>query len=95
MANQLKYEDSPYLQQHSDNPVNWLPWNKKSLKKAEISRKPIFLSIGYSSCHWCHVMEEESFSNQEVANILNKYFIAIKVGQRGATRFRSILSKSI
>jgi uncharacterized protein YyaL (SSP411 family) len=79
LKNLLKHEDSPYLKQHSDNPVHWMPWGKKSLKKAKQSKKPIFLSIGYSSCHWCHVMEEESFENENVAKILNKYFISIKV----------------
>jgi len=62
-ANALKYEDSPYLQQHANNPVNWYPWGKKALQKAKKENKLIFLSIGYSTCHWCHVMEHESFEN--------------------------------
>ena len=62
--NQLKNESSPYLLQHSENPVAWLPWNKESLAKAQLEDKPILLSIGYSACHWCHVMEKEAFMNK-------------------------------
>jgi len=79
MANHLKNELSPYLQQHADNPVDWYPWGDEAFEKAQKENKPIFLSIGYSSCHWCHVMEKESFENEESAKLLNKYFIAIKV----------------
>jgi len=79
MANELKYADSPYLLQHANNPVNWHMLNEKTLKKAKEENKLIFLSIGYSTCHWCHVMERESFENEEIAKILNKYFIPIKV----------------
>ena len=79
MANHLKNEHSPYLQQHADNPVDWYPWGEEAFKKAKKEHKPIFLSIGYSSCHWCHVMEHESFENKETAKILNKYFVSIKV----------------
>lgn len=78
-TNNLINEDSPYLQQHAHNPINWYAWNKESFKKAKDEDKMIFLSIGYSTCHWCHVMEEESFENEEVAKILNKHFISIKV----------------
>ncbi len=77
--NRLIKEKSPYLLQHSKNPVNWFPWGEEAFKKAKEEDKPIFLSIGYSTCHWCHIMEEESFSNEEIAEILNKYFISIKV----------------
>ncbi|RRS31129.1 MAG: hypothetical protein P794_04795 [Epsilonproteobacteria bacterium (ex Lamellibrachia satsuma)] len=79
MANHLKNEHSPYLQQHADNPVDWYPWGEKAFQKAQKEHKPIFLSIGYSSCHWCHVMEHESFENEKTAKILNKYFISVKV----------------
>ena len=79
MSNRLKKEDSPYLQQHKDNPVDWHPWGDEAFAKAEAENKAIFISIGYSSCHWCHVMEETVFENQECADILNKYFISIKV----------------
>jgi len=79
MANNLKNSDSPYLLQHADNPVNWYEWSKEAFKKAQKENKLIFLSIGYSTCHWCHVMEKESFENKEIADILNKYYISIKV----------------
>jgi len=79
MANRLEIEDSPYLQQHKDNPVDWWPWCDEAFAKAEAQNKAIFISIGYSSCHWCHVMEETVFENQECADILNAGFISIKV----------------
>ena len=79
MANHLKNEHSPYLQQHADNPVDWYPWGDEAFDKARKEHKAIFLSIGYSSCHWCHVMEHESFEDKATAKILNKYFVAIKV----------------
>ncbi len=78
-SNALINEDSPYLQQHVHNPVNWYPWGKEAFKKAKKENRPIFLSIGYSTCHWCHVMEEESFENEAVAKILNDNYISIKV----------------
>jgi len=77
--NNLKNEPSPYLQQHKDNPVNWQIWSKEILETAEKNKKPILLSIGYASCHWCHVMAHESFEDKETADIMNKYFINIKV----------------
>lgn len=79
MANELKYEDSPYLKQHANNPVSWFAWKDATFLKAKEENKLIFLSIGYSTCHWCHVMEEESFEDKEVAKILNDDFISIKV----------------
>jgi uncharacterized protein len=77
--NILGNDPSPYLQQHKDNPVNWQTWTKKTLETAKKNKKPILLSIGYSSCHWCHVMAHESFEDKETANLMNKYFINIKV----------------
>ena len=77
--NRLSKETSPYLLQHSDNPVDWYPWGKEALNKAKAENKPILLSIGYSACHWCHVMAHESFEDQDTADIMNKYFINIKV----------------
>ncbi len=77
--NRLKGEKSPYLLQHADNPVHWYPWGDEAFKAAKNQNKPIFLSIGYSTCHWCHVMEKESFENEEVAAFLNSNFICIKV----------------
>jgi len=79
MPNRLIDAPSPYLQQHAQNPVNWYPWCSEALDKARLEAKPIFLSIGYSSCHWCHVMERESFSDAKVAEFLNAHFVAIKV----------------
>lgn len=79
VPNRLIQEKSPYLLQHAYNPVDWYPWCEEAFIRAKRENKPVFLSIGYSSCHWCHVMEEESFDNQEVADALNKSFIAIKV----------------
>jgi uncharacterized protein YyaL (SSP411 family) len=77
--NRLAKESSPYLLQHAYNPVDWFPWGAEAFAKAKKEKKLVFLSIGYSSCHWCHVMERESFSNPEVAKILNEHFICIKV----------------
>ncbi|WP_455756165.1 thioredoxin domain-containing protein [Sulfurimonas sp.] len=79
MPNRLDKEDSPYLQQHKDNPVDWYPWGDEAFAKAKAENKAIFISIGYSSCHWCHVMEESVFENQECAEILNDGFVCIKV----------------
>jgi uncharacterized protein YyaL (SSP411 family) len=78
-TNQLISETSPYLLQHAHNPVNWHAWNDQTLKKAKEENKPIIVSIGYSACHWCHVMEHESFEDEEVANLMNDNFICIKV----------------
>lgn len=78
-SNQLINEKSPYLLQHANNPVDWYPWGNTAFVKAKLEDKPIFLSIGYSTCHWCHVMERESFEDAEVAALLNQYFVAIKV----------------
>jgi hypothetical protein len=79
MSNRLADETSPYLLQHKDNPVAWYPWGAEALDRAKAEQKPIFLSIGYSACHWCHVMEHESFENPEIARQLNEQFISIKV----------------
>src|ERR1700757_2388454 len=77
--NRLIHERSPYLLQHAHNPVDWYPWGPEAFQKAQVEAKPIFLSIGYSTCHWCHVMERESFENPSVAEILNRYYVSIKV----------------
>ncbi|MCH5186514.1 MAG: thioredoxin domain-containing protein [Oscillospiraceae bacterium] len=79
MANNLKNETSPYLLQHKDNPVNWYSWGMNAFEKAKKENKPIFLSIGYSTCHWCHVMAHECFEDKETADLLNEYFISVKV----------------
>ena len=77
--NKLGEEKSPYLLQHAANPVNWYPWGEQAFAAARESNKLIFLSVGYSTCHWCHVMERESFENSEVAEIMNEKFINVKV----------------
>ena len=79
MKNILSENPSPYLQQHKNNPVHWQTWNKDTLNLAKTQKKPILLSIGYSSCHWCHVMAHESFEDQKTADLMNKFFINIKV----------------
>jgi len=79
MANRLAHEISPYLLQHAENPVDWYPWGEEALERAMREDKPIFLSIGYAACHWCHVMERESFENEAVAALLNQSFVSIKV----------------
>ncbi len=78
-TNRLAHEKSPYLLQHAHNPVNWYPWGEEAFETARRENKPIFLSIGYSTCHWCHVMERESFESERIAEILNRGFVPIKV----------------
>ncbi|HVB62573.1 MAG TPA: thioredoxin domain-containing protein [Ktedonobacteraceae bacterium] len=78
-TNRLIDETSPYLLQHAHNPVDWYPWGEEALQKARREDKPILLSVGYSACHWCHVMERESFENEEIAALMNRYFVSIKV----------------
>ncbi len=78
-ANRLINEQSPYLRQHAYNPVDWYAWGPDALARAKSENKPIMLSIGYSACHWCHVMERESFENEGIANLINENFVAIKV----------------
>jgi hypothetical protein len=78
-TNRLYLESSPYLQQHAHNPVNWYPWGEEAFEAAKRLKRPVFLSVGYSTCHWCHVMEEESFEDEEIARYLNENFLAIKV----------------
>src|SRR3712207_6276742 len=77
--NRLAQERSPYLLQHAGNPVDWYPWGDEAFERARTEDKPIFLSIGYSTCHWCHVMEHESFENADIAQLLNRDFVSIKV----------------
>ena len=79
MPNRLASESSPYLLQHQHNPVDWYPWGDQAFTEARASGKPIFLSVGYAACHWCHVMERESFEDQETADVLNEHFISVKV----------------
>src|SRR5687768_8350074 len=79
MPNRLAHETSPYLLQHQHNPVDWYAWGEEALAKAKREDKPIFLSIGYAACHWCHVMERESFEQEDTAALLNRHFVSIKV----------------
>src|SRR5947209_1890280 len=79
MANALAHETSPYLLQHRDNPVDWRPWGDEALARARDEDRPILLSIGYSACHWCHVMERESFEDPAVAAYMNEHFVCVKV----------------
>jgi uncharacterized protein YyaL (SSP411 family) len=95
LPNELKNEKSPYLKQHENNPVDWLPWKKNTLDKAKKERKPIFLSVGYASCHWCHVMAHESFENNDTAKIMNEKFINIKVDREERPDLDSIFQKSL
>jgi len=78
-TNKLINETSPYLLQHAHNPVNWFPWGDEALDKARKENKPILVSIGYSACHWCHVMERESFEDEETARLMNEHFVNIKI----------------
>ena len=95
MSNLLKNEKSPYLKQHENNPVQWYPWNKKALEKAKELKKPIFLSVGYASCHWCHVMAHESFENKDTASVMNEKFINIKVDREERPDLDHVFQKSL
>ena len=88
-TNDLIHETSPYLLQHAHNPVNWKPWNKETLELAEKENKLIIISVGYAACHWCHVMEHESFEDEEVAKVMNENFISIKVDREERPDCRS------
>src|SRR5580765_5281859 len=78
-SNRLIHETSPYLLQHAHNPVDWYPWGDEAFEKAKRENKPVLLSIGYATCHWCHVMEKESFEDQEIAKFMNEHYVSIKV----------------
>ena len=93
--NRLIHELSPYLRLHAHNPVNWYPWGEEALEKARSENKPIFLSIGYMACHWCHVMEEESFSNPTIASIMNRHFVNIKVDREEKPDLDSIYMTAV
>src|SRR4051794_18419037 len=79
MANALAHETSPYLLQHRDNPVDWMPWGSEALERARSEDRPLLVSIGYSACHWCHVMERESFEDPAIAAVMNDNFVCVKV----------------
>ena len=95
MANRLAQETSPYLLQHKNNPVDWYPWGEEALEKARAEDKPILLSVGYSACHWCHVMERESFEDEATAEIMNKYFVNIKVDREERPDVDSIYMSAV
>jgi len=95
LANNLQHEKSPYLKQHKDNPVEWYPWNKASLSRAKNEKKAIFLSVGYASCHWCHVMAHESFEDEETAKIMNEKFINIKVDREERPDLDYVFQRSL
>lgn len=93
MGNRLKDQSSPYLLQHADNPVDWYPWGGEAFAAARQENKPVFLSVGYSTCHWCHVMAHESFENPEIAEILNQFFISVKVDREERPDIDSVYMK--
>jgi len=95
MANRLATSSSLYLRKHAENPVDWWPWIPEALEKARAEDRPIFLSIGYSSCHWCTVMEGEAFSNPEIAAFLNAHFLPIKVDREERPDLDSIYMQAL
>ena len=95
MANRLANETSPYLLQHKDNPVDWYPWGEEALRRAREEDKPILLSVGYSACHWCHVMERESFEDEATARIMNEHFVSIKVDREERPDIDSIYMSAV
>lgn len=95
MPNRLIHETSPYLLQHAHNPVDWYPWGEEALTKARAENKPIFLSVGYAACHWCHVMEHESFENPQIAEMLNQHFVSIKVDREERPDIDSIYMNAV
>lgn len=95
MPNRLSLESSPYLLQHANNPVDWFPWGTEALEKAKAENKLILISIGYSACHWCHVMERESFENKEIAALMNAHFVCIKVDREERTDIDQIYMHAV
>jgi uncharacterized protein YyaL (SSP411 family) len=93
--NRLSNESSPYLLQHAHNPVDWYPWGEEAFAKARAEDKPLFLSIGYSACHWCHVMERESFENEAIAGVLNEHFVSVKVDREERPDIDSIYMQAV
>src|SRR6266852_5493675 len=95
MSNRLANETSPYLQQHAGNPVDWYPWGAEALARAKAENKPILLSIGYSACHWCHVMAHESFEDPGTAALMNKLFVNVKVDREERPDLDSIYMNAV
>src|SRR4030095_12867398 len=94
-VNRLANETSPYLTQHAHNPVDWYPWSQDALNKARQEEKPIFLSIGYAACHWCHVMAHESFEDEATARFMNEHFVNIKVDREERPDLDSIYMNAV
>ena len=95
MPNRLANENSPYLLQHANNPVDWFPSGEEALEKARLEQKPIFLSVGYAACHWCHVMEHESFEDLATADLMNEHFVNIKVDREERPDIDSIYMQAV
>ncbi len=95
MSNRLADETSPYLQQHAHNPVDWYPWGPEALARARVEDRPILLSIGYAACHWCHVMERESFEDPAIAAMMNDRFVNIKVDREERPDLDSIYMRAV
>ena len=95
MPNRLINETSPYLLQHADNPVDWYPWSEDAFARARAEDKPVFLSVGYSACHWCHVMAHESFENEDTARLMNNGFVNIKVDREERPDVDSIYMQAV
>jgi uncharacterized protein len=94
-VNRLADETSPYLRQHADNPVDWYPWGDAAFEKARAEDKPVMLSVGYSSCHWCHVMAHESFEDPAVADVMNRLFVNVKVDREERPDVDGIYMQSV
>ena len=95
MPNRLAGETSPYLRQHADNPVDWYPWGEEAFERARTEDRPILLSVGYSSCHWCHVMAHESFEDPDVAAVMNRLFVNVKVDREERPDVDSIYMQAV
>jgi uncharacterized protein YyaL (SSP411 family) len=95
MPNRLANETSPYLLQHKDNPVDWYPWGEEALARARSEDKPIFLSIGYSACHWCHVMAHESFEDERTAAFMNEHLVNVKVDREERPDLDSVYMSAV
>src|SRR3972149_9122460 len=95
MSTHLAGETSPYLLQHADNPVDWYPWGEEALSLAKNQHKPILLSIGYAACHWCHVMAHESFEDENTAQLMNQWFVNIKVDREERPDLDSIYMAAV
>src|SRR6185503_13976317 len=95
MPNRLADETSPYLRQHAENPVDWYPWGPEALGRARAENKPILLSVGYSACHWCHVMAHESFEDDETARVMNELYVNIKVDREERPDLDSVYMQAV